>query len=212
MNDILEFAKIALPIFIPTMALLSLAGLAPRVGPGRALWIAFRSRFAFETLPESIRDVEVKQIRHLISEKKFGQRYLVITGDKGVGKSCLLSTSTNNTCGVIHVKVQPGKTGDDIIKASLQSLVNLSFEFIPPHHSARRVIFWYHLFSFGNTPTIIINATERKIGQETASLTGAVRTLVDDYKLRVIIDGSPNSLDESLFYTERALILDIKNQ
>jgi hypothetical protein len=134
----------------------------------------------------------------------------VITGDKGVGKSCLLSTSTNKTCGIINVKVEPGDKGDDIIRASLQSLVNMPFDFIPPYDSARNVIFWYQLFSFGNTPTIIINATERKIGQESASLTGAVRTLVDDYKLRVIIDGSPNSLDESLLNTKRALILDIK--
>jgi len=79
----------------------------------------------------------------------------------------LLSTSTNNTCGIINVKVPPGKSGDDfIIRASLQSLVNMPFDFIPPYDSARRVIFWYQLFSFGNTPTIIINATERKIGQE----------------------------------------------
>jgi hypothetical protein len=49
-----------------------------------------------------------------------------------------------------------------------------------------------------------------KIGQEYASLTGAVRTLVDDYKLRVIVDGSPNSLDESLLNTDRAHVIEIK--
>jgi hypothetical protein len=210
MNEILEFAKVVLPIVVPTTALLSLAGLAPRVGPGRAIWIALRSRFAFKKLPESIRDVELKQIKKIISEKNFGQGYLVVTGDKGIGKSCLLSTSTNKTCGIINVEVQPRKTEDDIIRASLQSLVNMPFDFIPPYDSARRVIFWYYIFSFGNTPTIIINATERKIGQESASLTGAVRSLVDKYKLRVIIDGSPNSLDESLLNTKRADILDIK--
>jgi hypothetical protein len=210
MNDILEFVKTVWPIVVPTTALLSLTGLVPRIGPGRAVWIAFRSRFAPNKLPESIRVVELRQIRKSISEKNFGQGYLVITGDKGVGKSCLLSTSTNKTCGIINVKVQPGKSGDDIIRASLQSLVNMPFDFIPPHDSARRVVFWYQLFSFGNAPTIIINASERKIGQESASLTGAVRTLVDDYKLRVIIDGSPNSLDESLLNTKRASVLDIK--
>ena len=167
MNDILEFVKTVWPIVVPTTAILSLTGLVPRIGPGRAVWIAFRSRVASKRLPESIRDVELRQIRKSISEKNFGQGYLVITGDKGVGKSCLLSTSTNNTCGIINVKVPPGKSGDDfIIRASLQSLVNMPFDFIPPYDSARRVIFWYQLFSFGNTPTIIINATERKIGQE----------------------------------------------
>jgi hypothetical protein len=210
MNDILEFVKTVWPIVVPTTALLSLTGLVPRIGPGRAVWIAFRSRFAPKKIPESIIDVELRQLRKSISEKKFGQSYLVVTGDKGVGKSCLLSTSTNKTCGIINVKASPGDKDKDIIRASLQSLVNMPFDFIPPHDSARRVVFWYQVFSFGNTPTIIINATERKIGQESASLTGAVRTLVDDYKLRVIIDGSPNSLDESLLNTKRASVIDIK--
>jgi hypothetical protein len=210
MNDVLELVKTVWPIVVPTTALLSLTGLVPRIGPGRAVWIAFRSRFAPKKIPESIRVVELRQIRKSISEKNFGQGYLVVTGDKGVGKSCLLSTSTSKTCGIINVKVEPGDKGKDIIRASLQNLVNMPFDFIPPHDSARRVVFWYQLFSFGNTPTIIINATERKIGQESASLTGAVRTLVDDYKLRVIVDGSPNSIDESLLNTERADVIDIK--
>jgi hypothetical protein len=106
MTDILEFIKIVLPIAVPTTALLSSTGLVPRIGPGRAVWIAFRSRFARKKLPESIRDVELRQIRISISEKNIGQGYLVITGDKGVGKSCVLSTSTNKSCGIINVKVQ----------------------------------------------------------------------------------------------------------
>jgi hypothetical protein len=63
-------------------------------------------------------------------------------------------------------------------------------------------IFWYRLFTFGRSPIIVINATERKVGQEYAGLTGAVRTLVDKYKLRVVVDGSPNSLDETLLRTK----------
>eukprot|EP01035_Chromulina_nebulosa_P022069 gene22069-28567_t len=210
MYDVLELAKVALPYIVPATAALSLSGLVPRIGPGRAIWIAFRSRFAFSKMPVSVRDVEVKQIKEEISNKNFGQSYLIITGDKGIGKSCLLSTATNRTCGIVNVEVQPGESENNIIKASLQNLVNLPFEFVPHRYSARRVIFWYYLLSFGNTPTIIINATERKTGQEYASLTGAVRTLVDKFKLRVIIDGSPNSLDDSLFRTERAEAIEIK--
>ena len=147
MNDILEFVKTVWPIVVPTTAILSLTGLVPRLGPGRAVWIAFRSRVASKRLPESIRDVELRQIRKSISEKNFGQGYLVVTGDKGVGKSCLLSISTNKTCGIINVKVQPGRSGEDIIGASLQSLVNM-FDFIPPYDSARRVIFWVSTLFF----------------------------------------------------------------
>lgn len=56
-----------------------------------------------------------------------------------------------------------------------------------------------------------MNATERKIGQDSASLTGAVRTLVDDFHLRVIIDGLPYSIDESLLHTKRADVLYVKD-
>ena len=57
---------------------------------------------------------------------------------------------------------------------------------------------------------VVINAAERKVDQDYAGLTGAVRTLVDDYKLRVVVDGSPNSLDETLLRTKREDVIDIK--
>jgi hypothetical protein len=79
-----------------------------------------------------------------------------------------------------------------------------------PLKSAQRVIFWYRLFTLGRSPIVVINATERKVGQDYAGLTGAVRTLVDKYKLRVVVDGSPNSLDETLLRTKREDVIDIK--
>jgi hypothetical protein len=111
---------------------------------------------------------------------------------------------------MINIDVQPRKTADEIVNLCLKTLVNLSFEFIPPYYSANRVIFWFQIFTFGNTPTIIINVTEKNTNEEATSLTGAIRTLVDKYKLRVIIYGSPNTLDESLLNTERAIIYNIQ--
>jgi hypothetical protein len=72
------------------------------------------------------------------------------------------------------------------------------------------VIFWHRVFTLGRSPIVVINATERKVGQDYAGLTGAVRTLVDDYKLRVVVDGSPNSLDETLLRTKRQRVFEIK--
>jgi hypothetical protein len=89
-------------------------------------------------------------------------------------------------------------------------LTRIPFGLIPPFHSAKRVVFWHRFFTLGRSPIIVINATERKVGEEYASLTGAVRTLVDKYKLRVVVDGSPNSLDETLLRTKRQSIIDIK--
>jgi hypothetical protein len=146
----------------------------------------------------------------MIADKDFGQSYLVVTGDKGVGKTCLLNTVTSKTVGVIKVKAQPQHSEDTIIKNTLQELANPPFKFMNPLKSAPRVIFWHRLFTLGRSPIVVINAAERKVGQDYAGLTGAVRSLVDDYKLRVVVDGSPNSLDETLLRTTRQRVFDIK--
>ena len=186
------------------------AGLAPRVGPGRAAWIALRSRFAPKPVPESLRIEEIKDIKSMLAKKDFGQSYLVVTGEKGVGKTCLLRTVTSKTPGVIDMEALPGHSAEIVIKNALAQLTRIKFDFVPPFDSARRVIFWHRLFTLGRSPIVVINATERKVGQEYASLTSAVRILVDKYKLRVIVDGSPNSIDDTLLRTTRQRVFEIK--
>ncbi len=83
-----------LPLITAGGALASALGLAPRVGPGRAAWIALRSRFARKPVPESLRSAEIKRLKSVLADKDPRQAYLVVTGEKGVGKSCLLSTVT----------------------------------------------------------------------------------------------------------------------
>jgi GTPase SAR1 family protein len=199
-----------LPLLTAGGVAVSAAGLIPRIGPGRAVWIALRSRFAFKPVPESLRSAEIKLLKSRIADKDFGQGYLVVTGEKGVGKTCLMNTVTSKTVGVITVEAQPGHTQDTIIKNTLLQLADPPFNFMSLFKAAPRVIFWYRLFTFGRSPIVVINATERNVGEGYAGLTGAVRTLVDKYKLRVVVDGSPNSLDESLLRTKRQRVVDIK--
>jgi hypothetical protein len=209
-DETFSIVKEFIPLLTAGGVVVSAAGLIPRIGPGRAVWIALRSRFAFKSVPESLRLAEINLLKRKIADKDFGQGYLVVTGEKGVGKSCLLNTVTSKTAGVIKVKAQPKDDENIIIKNTLLHLTNPPFRFMDPFKSAPKVIFWYRLFTFGRYPIIVINAAERKVGQEYAGLTGAVRTLVDDYKLRVVVDGSPNSLDETLLRTKRQSIIDIK--
>ena len=210
MNEIFSVFKDFLPLITVGGTIISAAGLVPRIGPGRAVWIALRSRFAFKPNPESLRFAEIKLLRTMVADKDFGQGYLVVTGEKGVGKTCLLNTVTSKTAGVIKVKALPSDNERTIIKNTLQRLTRIPFDFVPPFDSAKRVIFWHRLFTLGRSPMVVINAAERKVGQDYAGLTGAVRTLVDDYNLRVVVDGSPNSLDETLLRTSRQTVFDIK--
>jgi hypothetical protein len=122
--------------FLPLIAagglVVSAAGLLPRLGPGRAAWIALHSRFAFKPVPESLRLVEIKQLKRKIAGKDFSQGYLVVTGEKGVGKTCLLNAVTSKTPGVIKVKAQSGHDQDTIIKNTLKELTNPPFKFLDP--------------------------------------------------------------------------------
>jgi hypothetical protein len=210
MDEIFSVFKELLPVITAGGTIISAAGLIPRIGPGRAVWIALRSRFAFKPNPESLRFAEIKRLKDLIADKDIGQSYLVVTGEKGVGKTCLLNTVTSKTAGVIKLEAQPGQSQDSIIKNTLQALANPPFKFMDPLKTGQRVIFWYRLFTFGYSPIIVINATEREIGHGYAGLTGAVRTLVDKYNLRVVVDGSPNSISDSLLRTTREIVLDVE--
>ncbi|KAI3641174.1 hypothetical protein MIR68_000780 [Amoeboaphelidium protococcarum] len=210
MNAIVQNVEELLLLFTAGGVAVSAAGLVSRIGPGRAVWLALRSRVAFKPNPQSIRREEIAILKSKLADKDFGQSYLVVTGEKGVGKTCLLNTATSKTAGVIRVKAQPQHSEDIIIKNALQELANPPFKFMNPLNSAPGVIFWYRIFTLGRSPIVVINATERKVGQEYACLTGAVRTLVEDYHLRVVVYGSPNSLDETLFRTKREDVIDIK--
>jgi len=55
----------------------------------------------------------------------------------------------------------------------------------------------------GISPIVLIRTHECPAGTKCAEITGAVRELQDIYGLAVIVDGSPNSLDDSLFHTTR---------
>jgi hypothetical protein len=73
------------------------------------------------------------------------QMYIVVTGQKGIGKTCLIDTALKYTCGVTKVDVKPDADGDYIIDAALRNLTNMRFNFIDRRASAKRLIWWYNL-------------------------------------------------------------------
>jgi hypothetical protein len=74
--------------------------------------------------------------------------------------------------------------------------------------NAHRVIFFHNLFFF--PPIVVLRVPERQKGEPYASATSAVRSLADDYGLKVIVDGPPNSLPEELLRTDRERIFNIE--
>ena len=85
------------------LALVSAAGVIPRVGLVRALSLGFKSYFK-TTYPSSVRASEIKQLNDSILRMKKGS-YITVTGGKGNGKTCLIDTTLNRHLGVVKISV-----------------------------------------------------------------------------------------------------------
>ena len=57
---------------------------------------------------------------------------------------------------------------------------------------------------------MVIKVPERQIGQNYADVTSAVRDLADLYGLRVVVDGSPNSIPPELLATKRETVIAVE--
>ena len=81
----------------------SIAGVIPPVGLVRALSLGFKSYFK-TTYPLSVRASEIKSLNDSILRMKKGS-YIVVTGEKGNGKTCLIDTTLNRHLGVVKISV-----------------------------------------------------------------------------------------------------------
>ena len=88
---------------------LSLLEVTPRVGFGRAVRLGFRriisTRFQGAS-PQSVRTDEIAYLKDRIEILNRGQ-YIVVTGGKGVGKTCMIDTAIQNDFGVVYYGVSP---------------------------------------------------------------------------------------------------------
>ena len=85
----------------------------------------------------------------------------------------------------------------------MQEITNIRSKFFNLSANVRRVL-WFYSF-LGRFPIVVIRVPERQSDQPYADVTAAVRGLADDFGLRVIVDGSPNSIPPEIKATERQL-------
>jgi len=232
------------------LPIVSSFGYLPKLGPGRALFLAVRSRISSSRTPPTLRTKELAVLREDMNDKR-PQQYTIVTGPKGVGKTTLLNTLLLHKAGVVSTTVSPGKQSDDIVHATLLQVTGSHPSLFSPEPTAKRVIFFYKYLRFlphlmmgvtvvttvasvylqyvyvlgavslaaaylstklypGRSPTIVMHTEERSAADKFAGITGAVRRLRDTYGLSVIVDGSPNSLDDTLFRTTRQSVFYIQ--
>lgn len=191
-------------LFVTSSA--AVAGIVPRAGPGRAFVLAVKSLTRVAKTP-SVHSKEVVALGCLLRETSSDQ-YIVTTGKKGVGKSVVVDTTTQRTCGVTSIPVAPGTSQRTIVLDALSEIANSRVGFVDPRPSVRRILWWYSWFL--PRPIIVLRAGERRDGQDFADIPGAARELAG-YGLRVLIDGSTNSVPPELLSTKRQVVLELED-
>ena len=83
----------------------------------------------------------------------------------------------------------------------MQEITNIRLRWFNLSANTKRVL-WFYSF-FGRTPVVVVRVSERQREDPYAHVTAAVRSMADDFGLRVIVDGSPNSIPPETKATER---------
>lgn len=91
---------------------------------------------------------------------------------------------------------------DKIIEKTLGTVANVASTFTSAEFSGQRVIYWYQLM-FRHCPTVILNIEERSLNDPCAKIAAAARMLSYSHRLRVLVEGSGNTLPDELFVTMR---------
>ena len=113
--------------------------LSIRVGPGRAISLALRSRLFRRANPMTARTEELQRLHNTLA-LKHQDEYVVVTGPRGVGKAVFVRSATA-TWGVVDVDVAPGTLDKDIMEDAYSAIVNpvIGFSFMKRRRQALRV-------------------------------------------------------------------------
>ena len=115
------------PLHLSTTCSVVTIGIVCRRPLGSALRLAIRSRLRLLRLPECNRTSDVHFIRHRL-ETVSPYQYIVVKGPQGVGKTCIIETVTNRTCGVVEITVAAGKGSYEInVSANILTHIHLLF-------------------------------------------------------------------------------------
>ena len=201
-----DWGNVDTNLFVGAAAGLALTGF--RVGPMRAITLAYKSRFFGGPLfHKSVRKAEIDRLRtDLDSLDHHHEAYVLVKGDMGVGKSCLIDTVLHEKNGVVRIDILAGTSQDDVLKKCFCEITGSPFTFFD-EDSVRRVLFCYR-FIFSSSPTLVMAMRERPPGTDYAQVTGAVRSL-SRMGVKVIVDAAPNSAPPELTTTKRQIVINI---
>ena len=134
--------------------------------------------------------------------------FVIVSGPKGVGKTVAVATAFRGQMGVIHINISAGDSARRIIQKALGAVANVPNTSTSVNYAGPRVIFWYQLM-FRHYPLVILNINERSPHDPHANFAEAAKTSTYNYRLRVLVEGSNNTLPDELFATKRGRSIDV---
>ena len=121
----------------------------------------------------------------------------------------MVNTALQCTVGVVSVRVAAGTSEKEILADAFKAITRSNTSFVDHSASARRVLWWHHVF-FRQPVTVVLRGAERKPTQQFADLDSSARALTYDYGARVLIDASSNSLPDAATATKREDVLEVE--
>jgi hypothetical protein len=146
-------------------------------------------------------------LRWVLEQSSSTRRFITIVGDARVGNSLSVQTTLRGI--VIQIYIVPGTPAQTIVDNALRAIVNRRIGWHSLDFCARRTIFWYKMLSLGSSPIICINAFQRSENQKHAEIKDGAQLFIDDYKVRVVLDGNSDSLDNNLLKSPRNEIIGV---
>lgn len=207
LHDAANVAKI-LGLFAFTSAGIQLSGM--RVGPLRALSLALKSKYFGPKVEfKSVREENITKIQSALRFKT-ANSYIVVVGDKGVGKSCMIETALQGMKGVVSIGISA-----DMKEAKITALCQNEItggsgcKIVDQTSNVNRVLFWYKLFFRGQMPVVVMKISEVYNGELPLTMIGAVHGLCKQ-GVNVVVASTPHSLPPELLETTRELVIKVE--
>ena len=126
--------------------ILAVCGLMPRAGLETLPWGLTHFFSGVETVSQRIDVVDSIRESLLTSNK---DQYIVVSGEKGVGKTCAVETSLLGSFDVVYVSVPPATPHEKIL-SNVYNAITRGSSMLDNSASARRVL-WCHQFFYRQT-------------------------------------------------------------
>ena len=179
-----------------------------RIGIGRAIVLAGKSKFFNKPNVLSSRKIDYERIKCMVNTRTDSGAFLIVTGPRGVGKTRVIETALARRIGVAIVPISPSATNDQILQAVYREVTGIPYKNIETKPSTLRVAKW-HSFLFRTPITICLQTNDVLPGNEYAEIIPAASQLTS-MGFQVVIDASENSYDPTAKKTIREHIISIE--